>query len=691
MTKTERILKYLVYIGLVILLATPFIFIGDLYFPYITGKSFVFRVIVEILIAIWLILAILYPKYRPKKSWILISFILFTLSLFISNLFGVDQTVSLWGNLMRMEGWITIVHLLGLFIVLGSVLNTKKEWYTLFKVSLIGSFIMFILSVEQTIGFIKTPDDYDTWGGLYRIYTTIGNPAFLAIYTLFNAFLSLLLIFKDKDRVVDLIKRTKETLSKNWPILFYILTFILNTWMLFQTGTRGSMLGFIGGLVLIGLIMAFLEKEKTIYKKIALGFFAAAILFAGLIFSLKDSSFVQNNLALSRITSIFEVDNSIQVRINNWIHASRGFQERPILGWGQENFNYVFDKYHLPRNTGLDLSWYDRAHNILFEWLIAGGIFGLLFYLSVWVTTVLSIFKTPKFQNNEKAILISMLAGYFVHLLFNFDTIISYLYFIFIIAFVYVVKTKNKTVWQYEFSDSLKKILISAIILIIPFTVYLINYHPYKAAEEILLAKKVVDKNSDGQYLFYHKNPIIDNIELFKKIIARDTFATAEAREEILNTGMIILKLENDNQETQEYFNSLKTQYLLYAYNEINKQIDETPNDSRYPFIFSELLAKSGQLEMAEKYAAMAIKLSPTKQIIRTPLIRIYTATGQSDKALELAKETYELDDSKLGPWVEYLKVAANFDKDLYNELIQDAIDKGNKYWIEYAQKKLDK
>jgi hypothetical protein len=94
---------------------------------------------------------------------------------------------------------------------------------------------------------------------------------------------------------------------------------------------------------------------------------------------------------------------------------------------------------------------------------------------------------------------------------------------------------------------------------------------------------------------------------------------------------------------------------------------------------------------MAEKYAAMAIKLSPTKQIIRTPLIRIYTATGQSDKALELAKETYELDDSKLGPWVEYLKVAANFDKDLYNELIQDAIDKGNKYWIEYAQKKLDK
>jgi len=49
MTKTEKILKYLVYVGLVILLSIPFIISNDLFQSYVTGKAFTFRVVVEIL------------------------------------------------------------------------------------------------------------------------------------------------------------------------------------------------------------------------------------------------------------------------------------------------------------------------------------------------------------------------------------------------------------------------------------------------------------------------------------------------------------------------------------------------------------------------------------------------------------------------------------------------------------------
>src|SRR3989338_9056519 len=39
-------------------------FFPDLLFPFITGKNFAFRIIIEIIFASWILLALLEPKYR---------------------------------------------------------------------------------------------------------------------------------------------------------------------------------------------------------------------------------------------------------------------------------------------------------------------------------------------------------------------------------------------------------------------------------------------------------------------------------------------------------------------------------------------------------------------------------------------------------------------------------------------------
>ena len=686
-TKTEKILKILIYVGVIALLAIPFIVSSNLYQPFITGKSFVFRVVVEILIAIWLILAILYPKYRPKKNWILISFVLFTLSLFVSNLFGIDQTASFWSSFERMEGWVTIVHLLGLSVVLGSVLNTKKEWYTLFQVSLLGSLIMLALAFKEIFDFAGNNFGVDPWNR--RIETTIGNSSFLAIYALFNSFFAILLIFKDTSRLSNFIKLAKKTCLDNWLIWFYITAFALNTWMLFQTGTRGAMLGFMGGLVLIGLLMAFLEKEKTIYKKISIGLIVGVVFFIGTVFSLRDTNFVQNNQPLNRLTSIFEIEKTDsgfkfertgQARIYAWKMAIDGFQERPILGWGQSNFNYVFDKYYIPEFISSD-DWHDRAHNLFFDWLIAGGIFGLFFYLSIWLATILSILKTSKFKNIEKAILVGMLGGYFVHLLFIFDILISYLYFIFIISFIYVITTKDKQPLQYQISENLKKILIPAIILVTPFVVYLINYQPYKGAGELAKAIKVAGGTSEDQLFFYNDNPILDNIKYFESVIDGNTFGTSEARIEMMVAGNTVSSIVVSDEKSQKKLNGAKIQYYEYVYDQVIQQIENTPDNSRYPYLLSSFLAQIGEFELAEKYALMAVELSPAKQAIRIPLIRIYFVTNQPEKALVVARNTYELDESKKDLWIEYARVADKFDEELFNQLIDQAIERGNEDW----------
>ena len=46
----------------------------------------------------------------------------------IADLFGANPLKSFWSNFERMEGWITLIHLLGYFLVVGTVLNTQKLW-----------------------------------------------------------------------------------------------------------------------------------------------------------------------------------------------------------------------------------------------------------------------------------------------------------------------------------------------------------------------------------------------------------------------------------------------------------------------------------------------------------------------------------------------------------------------------------
>jgi hypothetical protein len=120
----------------------------------------------------------------------------------------------------------------------------------------------------------------------------------------------------------------------------------------------------------------------------------------------------------------------------------------------------------------------------------------------------------------------------------------------------------------------------------------------------------------------------------------------------------------------------------LYVYNEVNKQIEETPNDPSFPYRLTSFLAQIGQFERAEKYALLAIESAPKIQEMRIPLIRIYIMTDQKDKALAIARDTYELDESKKDLWVEYVRVADKFDDELLNQLIDQAIERGNEEWV---------
>ena len=70
---TNKILRGVLLGGIFLIPFIPFIVPGTFFFPFITGKNFAFRILVEILFAAWAILALANAVYRPHKSLLYIA------------------------------------------------------------------------------------------------------------------------------------------------------------------------------------------------------------------------------------------------------------------------------------------------------------------------------------------------------------------------------------------------------------------------------------------------------------------------------------------------------------------------------------------------------------------------------------------------------------------------------------------
>jgi O-antigen ligase len=110
---------------------------------------------------------------------------------------------------------------------------------------------------------------------------------------------------------------------------------------------------------------------------------------------IKDLSFVKQSPE-GRLLQISVNDNTAQTRFWVWGSAWQGFLERPVLGWGLENFTTVYDRFFnpnffVPGQNGE--TWFDRAHSVFFDYLTETGIVGLISYLGIFVVFYWEFFK----------------------------------------------------------------------------------------------------------------------------------------------------------------------------------------------------------------------------------------------------------------------------------------------------------
>ena len=127
---------------------------SGMFFPFISGKNILFRILVEIALAGWAVLALSDSSYRIniKKSPIMIAYGLFIIVLLFADLFGVDREKSMWSNFERMEGFVGHIHFFAYFFVLTVMLRTLAEWQKMWKIFIAADILVLIVAYGQLLG-----------------------------------------------------------------------------------------------------------------------------------------------------------------------------------------------------------------------------------------------------------------------------------------------------------------------------------------------------------------------------------------------------------------------------------------------------------------------------------------------------------------------------------------------------------
>lgn len=616
----EKVLRWASIIGIFVLPVVPLIVATPLFFPFITGKNFAYRAIVEITAGIWLALALMDARYRPKRGWILGTFALFILIIAIADAQGANPFKSFWSNYERMDGWITIAHLFVYFVVASVVMNTERLWRRLFQWSMVISLYLSVYGLLQILGVVTLGESGGSAGLSSRIDATFGNPIYLAVYMLFHVFLAVLLW--------EQMWVAKAKGKRLWPSVFYGIVVVCDTLALCFTGTRGTMLGLAIGAIITAVLFILFIRNKQLTRVAGAVLAVILVLGAGLWIA-RDTGFVHQIGFLDRLATVTSDDTTIKARVLNMETAWNGVKERPILGWGQENYAIVFDKYYDPRMYA-DEPWFDRVHNIIFDWLVAGGILGLLSYLSIFAATLWTLWRKnaaggSAFTPAERSIITGLLVGYFVHNLTVFDNVTSYILFGTVLAYVY---------WRNNSVHSPAPITAAAIA---PKSAY-----PYVAMGTIILglvAAWMINWNALQENVALLGALERPSIEAFQKAISYGTFGTQEAREQLAQ-----MAAQAGAASSQNVPDTVKQQFYTTAVNEMELQEKVSPLDARFPLFIGTVQDAFGKYTDAAQSLEKAHELSPRKQSILFQVGLNQQALGDLKGSEDTFKQAYELD-----------------------------------------------
>jgi O-antigen ligase len=601
-TQSALNLLAMVKFGLYLLLFSPLVFSEKLIFFYLSTKdAYIIAIaLVGLLAFVWLLY--MEPAWRKRLSLIDKLVFLYIAIILFASLIGVDPVHSFFSDVDRNTGGVMMVHIGLIYLLARSVFKTKKDWEKAFIISISVAVVVALFHLLSLSGVELAPHMN---GG-----STLGNSSFFGTYLLFQIFFSLILACT-----------TASDKVKN----FGRVVFLLLTITLFTTTANTAIIALMGAAVfLFGLrlmIHGHLRMGKGVIGALAIGFVLTIALLT------QSGSFVHDKF----------VETASESRFLIWDMAVAGIKERPLFGWGPENFEVLSLEHYnscfgsIRCGQGL---WFDRAHNKILDVLVDTGIVGLLAYAAILLVATNALWREHVNRSNHSwapALVLSLLAAYVVQNLTTFDISVTLMFWVLTLAYIGTL-TDGETS-----GASIKSIPVSvpvAVTLLVPLMFFIFVIQPIRGNAAVIQASDALT--------------ITDRLDAIERGMTVSPVGI-DYRREYLALESAVLIWKNDR-ETLQQFQATAMKEIDLAKKYLSLTIDRSPNRLQAMINLGLMYQTEARyfdaekFQDAEKILQRAIDQNQDNALPSLALASVYLDQGAYEEALTITEEVLAKD-----------------------------------------------
>lgn len=663
-SKTKSFLLKVLGTGLVLI---PIVFNNNHVRIFSTPKTFFVLVISEIIIFTWAYLFCLKKKFLPKINILVTIITLLILSLTLSSIFGLSPNMSFWSTLDRGTGLITLIHLGLVTFAIGSILE-KEDLKKLFKFAAYGSLVV-CLSV------ILGQDGFNILGSKFLLAAhgsgVFGNSTFALIYLSYPIFWTLYLVFNSDNK-------KEKTIFSAILALVLLCPFFINWHNIFTGGI--NILSFVGSAragslaILLSLVLfaaLFLISRSRVYLKIVGGLLILATLVLSIIF------FVQIKTPRTFVHEKF-IEEASGSRFIFWDVASRAIKDRPILGYGVDNYYFVFQKYfnpdiYLPVNGKEILT--DRPHNVFYEMAVDGGFVALGLYIGLflgsWFLLIRHVVRKKDDWLMGGVLGLPLFAVLFQNQ-FAFDLSSTYFFLFVNLGFILVLTREEKNNLdpqnRIKGKPSLKALFIILALAGVTFFAVLPSSKSkmfvrmfnatvedrtslYRKTERISPVGKIYDFTYAADKIYQEYAKYLPTAKLSpeeKSLVIKEILEMRQELTEVSSTNenayktfLLLAEVDNLLYQTDPDV-SHKSDYFKEAIIYGEKCLNISDNNQQGYWVLMQTYALSGEIDKSISYARSALALSPNVIESNNYLIEVLKIKGNKkeiDEAIRVRDE----------------------------------------------------
>jgi O-antigen ligase len=652
MTWPVKTIRFCFYL---LLFITPLIFLPNTSELFEFNKMVVTYLFSAAIATTWAVDMITNRKFIFKRTSLDLPIIAFLSFQFISLIFSLDQRTSLMGYYSRFNGgFLSLLCYSVLYWAYVTYMDRKAAFRSI-------SVSMWTLTLVSAYGILEHFGiDASLWvqDVQNRVFSTLGQPNWLAAYIVSLFFLSFYKVFSKSD----------------W--LKFILPSVLFLTLLYTKSRSGLLaLGF-GGLFFLWQLFTLDKQQKPKHLpqtllSIAAIFFIFTISFPNPIRDLVISS--KTNLTPGKSAGpALEVGGTESGAIRKivWTGAIRIWRSNAktfFIGTGPETFTmgYYQNRPIEHNNTSEWDLLYNKAHNEFLNYLSTTGLFGLLTYLLLLAVMAKQIFINSKKAPGYTLLHVSLLSGWLTIPITNFwgfsVVVVQLLLFLLPAVSTALLQdpkpaqtsatTKHLTIVQIFLF--LIAICVGAFSFFSIFKYWLADLK-YASGQYSL---KAFRSTSDPQYVLnayqtLHQaftlnsaDPTISSdlslATAYMSVLTFDTDSTASA--ELANTALLLSKRAiSQSPSHPNYYKSLSRTAMLLATTDDNKMsiaLDAlstarvlSPTDPLIPYNLGVIYKYQNRLDLAQVEFQNSLRLKPDHADAAEQLAEIAGGSAQKSK-----------------------------------------------------------